>query len=309
MLYESILSMSKVLEDKKNKLIELTPNELYDSSKEQEGDLSNFVILDTETSGLEDDDVITEIALRVIQYNKRTNEWIKPLQYYNSFQEIPEKYKDKFAPTKAIKDSMSDAELKEKYIITRITNITWEQLEGQQIDWKKVNEIIDNADFVAAHNAQFDKKKVTPYLTSETKWYCTQRKINWSNVVYEKTGNDCISLGQESLALQFGFFFEGHRAINDVDGCAHLIKVSGTLSMLAQEEFEIIVTGWVDHSFVSVLRQFGFKYMDHIYHDKSNRKSVPDIQTRDQVVADLKKEADRINPKNSLKFTFKVASI
>lgn len=309
MIYESILSMAKVLENKESKLLELTPNELYDVMNEQEGDISRFAVLDTETSGLEDDDEITEIAIRVIQYNKRTGEWIKPLECYNSFQEISEKHHHKFAPTKEIQNSLSDAELREKYIITRVTNITLEHLKGQKIDWKLVNEIIDSVDFIAAHNAQFDKKKVQPFLTSDTKWYCTQRKIDWKSVVYEKTGQDCLSLSQESLCLQFGFFFDGHRAINDVDACAHLLKMAGVVKRLAQEEFEIIVTGWVDHSFLPVLRKLGFQYADHIYNDKSNRRSVPDIETREQIVKKLKDEANRINPRNNLNFEFKTSSV
>jgi len=102
--------------------------------------------------------------------------------------------------------------------ITDITGITDEMVKGHKIDIDKVNEYFKNADIIIAHNASFDRKfieKRIPNLERKA-WGCSARDIAW-----KKEGIESSKL--EYIAYRSGFFYEGHRALNDCLAGLHIL--------------------------------------------------------------------------------------
>ncbi|MEO9340455.1 3'-5' exonuclease [Mesorhizobium sp. SB112] len=101
--------------------------------------------------------------------------------------------------------------------ITRLTGITDVMVEGQDIDIAALDDLIEPADLVIAHNAAFDRpfcEKLSPSFIPKA-WACSVSEIRWADLGFE--GN---KLGY--LVGQSGFFHEGHRATDD---CHALLEV------------------------------------------------------------------------------------
>lgn len=101
--------------------------------------------------------------------------------------------------------------------ITRLTGITDQMVEGQQIDLLSVEALIEPADLVIAHNAGFDRpfcEQLTPAFAPKA-WACSVTEIPWADLGFEGS-----KLGY--LVGQSGFFHEGHRATDD---CHALLEV------------------------------------------------------------------------------------
>jgi len=101
--------------------------------------------------------------------------------------------------------------------ITRLTGITDEMVAGQEIDLAALEELVEPADLVIAHNAGFDRpfcEKLSPAFVPKA-WACSVTEIRWADHGFE--GN---KLGY--LVGQSGLFHEGHRATDD---CHALLEV------------------------------------------------------------------------------------
>lgn len=101
--------------------------------------------------------------------------------------------------------------------ITRLTGITDEMVAGQDIDLDSLNDLIEPADLIIAHNAAFDRpfcEKLSPAFVSKA-WACSVTEVRWADLGFE--GN---KLGY--LVGQSGLFHEGHRATDD---CNALLEV------------------------------------------------------------------------------------
>ncbi|NHT75513.1 DNA polymerase-3 subunit epsilon [Rhizobium sp. PP-F2F-G38] len=101
--------------------------------------------------------------------------------------------------------------------ITRLTGITDEMVEGQQIDVAALEAMMAPADLIIAHNAAFDRPFCETFhpVFERKAWACSNAEIDWSARGYEGT-----KLGY--LIGQAGFFHEGHRAVDD---CFALLEV------------------------------------------------------------------------------------
>lgn len=103
--------------------------------------------------------------------------------------------------------------------ITRLTGLTDDHVAGQRIDEDEVLENLAGSDIVVAHFAQFDK----PFLTKRIApiggmlWGCSCVDVDWS-----RAGYDGRALGW--LCSQAGWFFDGHRALDDVDAVVTLLR-------------------------------------------------------------------------------------
>jgi DNA polymerase-3 subunit epsilon len=114
-----------------------------------------------------------------------------------------------------------------KPIITEVTGLTDEALKGQVIDEQAVMRIMDGVDLVIAHNAQFDRKFFDarfPQLQRKV-WACSSKggDIDWKSAGFR-------SAALESLLIDYGYFFDAHRASIDCMATAWLL-------MLAQDKF------------------------------------------------------------------------
>jgi DNA polymerase-3 subunit epsilon len=102
--------------------------------------------------------------------------------------------------------------------ITRLTGLADEDLTGQSIDEAAAAEILASADLIIAHNAAFDRPFVDRRLPAIAgrPWACSMAELDWLEL-----GFDGRALGH--LVSQCGWFYEGHRAENDILALIYLL--------------------------------------------------------------------------------------
>ena len=162
-------------------------------------DSVNICFLDVETTGTDKkNDKIIEIALRLIKFNKKNGKILSFQQSYQSFQDPEEKITEE---------------------ITKITGITNDMVDGHNINWDTISIIFEQSEFIVAHNASFDRSFIDRYLNiSKNKiWACSINDINWFERGFTKQG-------QELLCYWHGFYYDSHRAMNDVNALIHLLS-------------------------------------------------------------------------------------
>ncbi len=126
--------------------------------------------------------------------------------------------------------------------ITKLTGITDEMVQGQAINIEKVKQLIQSADIIISHNADFDRKFVEAFLPSLPlkPWGCSLKDIHWKSEEVE-------SAKQEYLAYKFGFYYEGHRAISDCLAGIHIL--TKTLPVSKELAFTQLLTNARKNSF------------------------------------------------------------
>lgn len=155
------------------------------------------IIVDCETTGIGDDDVIVEIALRRVRHDPdgiivkidRSYSWLED-------------------PGRALPED-----------VVRLTGLTDEDLKGQSIDEDAVRRLLTSADWVCAHNASFDRGMFERRIKGigDLAWTCSCNDIDW-----RARGFDGRSLGW--LLAQIGFYHGAHRAGDDVDAVIALLS-------------------------------------------------------------------------------------
>ena len=154
--------------------------------------------LDVETTGKDrTGDEIIEIALKTILFDLESCSIVSITDTYESYNE----------PTISIK--------KEAFLVNRITD---DMVKGKSIDWNQVNSIIEKADVIVAHNASFDRAFIdgNSSVSPRKIWACSLEDIDWS-------GRNFSNGKQELLCFWHGFYYDSHRAMNDVDALIHLV--------------------------------------------------------------------------------------
>lgn len=109
--------------------------------------------------------------------------------------------------------------------ITKLTGITDLMVKNQAINIEAVKNLIQSADIIISHNADFDRKFIEAFLPDLPlkPWGCSLKDIHWKNEEIE-------SAKQEYLAYKFGFYYEGHRAINDCLAGIHILSMNLPIS-------------------------------------------------------------------------------
>lgn len=169
--------------------------------KHNEDLVRRALILDVETTGLNSEqDKIIEIGIRSFLFNKQNGDILKLEESYSSFQDPQEKLRPE---------------------IVNLTGITDEMLEGQSIDWQKVDELFEKSQLIIAHNAKFDRPFVEKWSlkSSDKIWGCSLKQIDW-------TAKGYFSSKLELLNIYHGFFVDAHRAIHDVDALLYLLSLA-----------------------------------------------------------------------------------
>jgi len=102
--------------------------------------------------------------------------------------------------------------------ITKLTGHTDEGLADQAIDDALATEILSSADLIIAHNARFDRPFVDRRLPAIAgkPWACSMAELDWLEL-----GFDGKALAH--LVSQCGWFYEGHRAENDILALIYLL--------------------------------------------------------------------------------------
>ena len=159
-------------------------------------DTSIGVAVDVETTGIGDDDVIIELALRRFRFDP--DGVIVKIDRDYSWLEDPGR------------DLAPD--------IVKLTGINDADLVGKSIDEGEAVRLLKSAEFVVAHNAKFDRPHVERRLPEAEGlgWACSCAEIDW-----RANGFDGRSLGW--LLGQCGLFHGAHRARDDVDGVIALL--------------------------------------------------------------------------------------
>lgn len=159
------------------------------------------VVVDVETTGIDRRvETVIEVAIRQFQFNKDSGQISTIGKAYNALQD----------PGRPLHPE-----------IIRVTGLTDADLAGQTIDWSQFDAIIQDAVVVIAHNALFDRQflqKCTPSVNDKI-WADSFTQLDWSGYPASK---------QEVLALCHGFYYSGHRALNDVDALLYLLSHPAT---------------------------------------------------------------------------------
>jgi DNA polymerase III subunit epsilon len=148
------------------------------------------VILDVETTGLDiQSDQIIELAMMPVIVSRHGDvvAWLAPNSW---LQQV-------------------DRPLNPE--VQKLTGLNDEMLIGHQIDMDFAGGLLERADIVIAHNAQFDSAFVERLFPEygDKAWACSSSEINWRDMGFE-------GRGLQSLLLQSGYFTDGHRAAADV---------------------------------------------------------------------------------------------
>lgn len=157
------------------------------------------VILDTETTGV---DVTKDKVIQLSMLRFRYDE-----QGILALDEIFDRYRDPGEPLSPE--------------ITAITGITDEMVQGKTIEDAEVASFLVGVDLAAAHNAAFDRKMVERGFPQagfqNIAWHCSFAQIDWA-----ARGANGRSL--ELLALNQGFVFGAHNAVNDIRATAFVLN-------------------------------------------------------------------------------------
>ncbi len=155
--------------------------------------------LDTETTGLDrKKDSVIELGILIFRLNIDSGKITEILEDYSQFQD----------PGRPIPD-----------VVQELTGITDDMVCGKSINWETVNQMLTTVDVIIAHNAKFDRAFIDPLvpISSDRIWACSMSQVDWSG-----TGTSCRNLGH--LCMEHGYFFESHRAINDVKAAVELLS-------------------------------------------------------------------------------------
>ena len=111
--------------------------------------------------------------------------------------------------------------------VTKVTGISDSDVQGKSIKWDFVLQILNTTHLVICHNSGFDRNFLelqTPQairtVIESMLFACTIKDIDWKERGYESSKLDYLN-------WKLGFFYDGHRALNDC---------WATLNLLLQEQ-------------------------------------------------------------------------
>lgn len=159
---------------------------------------SMFVaVVDTETTGLAEEDEVISIGIILLEVSAKSGKLIREIESYYGLRE----------PMVSIHP-----------MAAKVHGLKHDDLRGRSLDMQRLTEIFEEADIIAAHNAKFDYRmliKIFPEL-SYAKWGCTCLGLRdfWRNMPNRKLDTICAALGVNRP--------EPHNAMSD---CRALIEV------------------------------------------------------------------------------------
>lgn len=155
-------------------------------------------VLDTETTGLSKQDEVIELAIILFKFDALSGRITEIVDQYTGLRE----------PGCAINP-----------FAQKVHGINMESLKGQDFDYCKIETIFEQAEFIIAHNAAFDRRMLAALLpyTADMKWTCSCKDIKW-----RQKGFSSSKLG--SLMTAHGIECENaHRALDDTVGLLRLL--------------------------------------------------------------------------------------
>jgi DNA polymerase-3 subunit epsilon len=172
------------------------------------------LFVDVETTGLDvETDEIIEVALLPFDYDPGSGELLAVHEH------------------QAL-DDLRDPGIPIPAVSTQVNGITDDMVRGKTIDEDRLIKLVDEADLIIAHNAGFDRPVLERYWPGfkDKPWACSLTDIDW-----RAEGFGAGKL--DYLLMQQGWFYDGHRALNDCLAglflLNHQLPISGTLAMTA----------------------------------------------------------------------------
>lgn len=176
--------------------------------------IRKLVILDTETTGIDNTAELIELAFCVCSYDVRTRTVLSIDCCFDAFSK----------PEKPISKEVSE-----------LTHITNEMLPNKKLYHDDFKEYLPEKCLVVAHNAGFDRRileRTYPYVLADLSWADSMTEIDWRAKGYN-------GKGLESLLTQAGYWYDAHRAINDVLALLWLIISTGSLAELCNNASKV----------------------------------------------------------------------
>jgi DNA polymerase-3 subunit epsilon len=219
------------------------------------------IVLDTETTGLDTKkDKIIELGFVAFEYDAGTGLIYRILHEYGGFEDPHEPLSD---------------------IVKQVTGISDNMLTEQSLDDEEIMDWLKQSSLIIAHNAAFDRPMLERRLpqSKAMNWACTLNDINWQ-------AENISSLKLDYIAYRLGYFFEGHRAVNDAQATLHLLSQklpdSGKLAMFellahAREKSRRFFAVGAPFDKKDELKERGYRWFaDYVYTDKrgSSKKGV-----------------------------------
>lgn len=196
-----------------------------------------LVILDTETTGVTADAELIELAFCVCSYDVRTKEVLS---------------------IDCLFDAFSKPEREPSEEIQQLTGIRPDMLK-KRLTWEDFAEYLPEKCLVVAHNASFDRRIFEKTFNRPESW-----DLHWADsltqIEWNKKGYRAKNL--EMLAYLCGYWYQAHRAINDVLMLLQVLRESKTLAELCSHAAEVSIEIEVKCSFDDKerVKEAGFKW-------------------------------------------------
>ena len=149
-------------------------------------------VLDVETTGFNSrSDEIIELAITLFRYDRATGRVLDIVREYSGLRE----------PSCPIPRCAS-----------AVHGITRRLVRGHRLDYRRIRQILRQADFVVAHYVAFDRGFVERLMPSsrDTTWLCSRDNIDWWAKGFESRSLEDLVAGHEIENLM------PHRASGDV---------------------------------------------------------------------------------------------
>jgi DNA polymerase III subunit epsilon len=119
-------------------------------------------------------------------------------------------------------------------LVVRLTGITDADVHGKTLDDEAVAALAAEASLVIAHNAAFDRRFMERRFSVfvDKPWGCSREQVPWAE-------EGLRSRSLDYLLYRFGWFFDGHRAMNDCRATLHLLSM--TLPLSGQPVFPVFL--------------------------------------------------------------------
>jgi DNA polymerase-3 subunit epsilon len=175
-------------------------------------DLRIAAIVDCETTGLDPNtDALLELGISLVEYSPFNGKLYRVIEEASWLQD----------PGRPIPVE-----------ITQLTGLTDDIVKGQMIPAPLAESMIERASIVIAHNAGFDRLFLENFSKAfaNKPWGCSIADIDWK-------GEGIASTKLDYLLFKLGWYFDGHRATEDIRATMQLLSlplpISGRLAMLA----------------------------------------------------------------------------
>ena len=231
--------------------------------------IRKLVILDTETTGIDNSAELIELAFCVCSYDVRTRTVLSIDCCFDAFSK----------PEKPISKEVSE-----------LTHITNEMLPNKKLYHDDFKDYLPEKCLVVAHNAGFDRRileRTYPYVLADLSWADSMTEIDWRAKGYN-------GKGLEMLLVQAGYWYDAHRAINDVLALLWLIVQTGTLAELCNNASRVSLEVRLSVSYAEKdsVKALGFRFRGE---DKTWSRNFESMASWQETQKSLPKSAKTVS--------------